>query len=372
MSYDARHPQALADPYAVHAQFGLTKVSPELLGMVGEHFSQGLYELRSMVAGCEASAAVPQALLDNVQDEMARLEYLGLQVQQLARVLGGHGRLTPEAFDLTQAVHQAIAQWTVTALRRGVTLKASAEPLVVDAVPGVVEQLLDLALDHAMRMGVAIDIDIDIGLQGLPPHPMVTLHVQGHAQAASQDAQDLHWQLFMLLAQASGLSAHRVVVGQAVSLLLGFPLAQPQGEAGSDSGAELPHTTPVAGQHVLLLEPHELVRLQAHRLMEAAGLQVRTVATIEQARQAAQDQLPDVLLIGLALEDKACMALVNELRLVQPGLRVIELVDDDSAFAISPPGGQAAGRLGRHDLARTLVAAVSQELDGLGRHCAPH
>lgn len=370
MSYDARHPQPLADPYAVHAQFGLAKVPPELLGMVGEHFSQGLYELRRMVAGCEASVAMPQTWLDTVQDELARLEYMGLQVQQLARVLGGHGRLTPEAFDLTQAVHQAIAQWTATASRRGATLKASAEPLMVDAAPGVVEQLLDFALDHAIRMGDTIDIDI--GLQGLPPHPMVTLHVQGNAEASSQGAQDLHWQLFMLLARASGLSAHRVMVGQALTLLLGFPLAQPPLETGSDNGAELPHTPLVAGQGVLLVEPNELVRLQAHRLMEGAGLQVITVATIDQARQAWQDHLPDVLVIGLALEDETCMAFVNELRLVQPRLRVIELVDDDSAFSISPPGGQAAGRLGRHDLARTLVAAVSQELDGLGSHPGPN
>ena len=47
---------------------------------------------------------------------------------------------------------------------------------------------------------------------------------------------------------------------------------------------------------------------------------------------------------------------------MQPRLRVVELVDDDSAFALSLPGSGAA-RIGRHDLARTLVPAVTQELD---------
>ena len=53
----------------------------------------------------------------------------------------------------------------------------------------------------------------------------------------------------------------------------------------------------------------------------------------------------------------------QRLRAVQPRLRVVELVDDDSAFALSLPGSGRAARIGRHDLARTLVPAVTQELD---------
>jgi hypothetical protein len=50
-------------------------------------------------------------------------------------------------------------------------------------------------------------------------------------------------------------------------------------------------------------------------------------------------------------------------RAAQPRLRVIELVDDDNAFAFSAPGSDSPARVGRHDMARTLVLAVSQELD---------
>ena len=47
----------------------------------------------------------------------------------------------------------------------------------------------------------------------------------------------------------------------------------------------------------------------------------------------------------------------------QPRLRVIELVDDDTAFAFSLPGVSNAARVGRHDLPRTLMPAIAQELD---------
>ena len=72
---------------------------------------------------------------------------------------------------------------------------------------------------------------------------------------------------------------------------------------------------------------------------------------------------PDVFVNGLASDEPDCSALIDELRAVQPRLRVIELVDDDNAFALSLPGSGHSGRVGRGDLARTLVAAISQELD---------
>jgi len=97
--------------------------------------------------------------------------------------------------------------------------------------------------------------------------------------------------------------------------------------------------------------------------MHDAGMQVDAVATLEQARAALRDRTPDVFVTGLAPDAGACGALIDELRALQPRLRIIELVDDDSAFALSLPGVGNAGRVGRSDLARTLVAAVSQELD---------
>jgi hypothetical protein len=55
--------------------------------------------------------------------------------------------------------------------------------------------------------------------------------------------------------------------------------------------------------------------------------------------------------------------LIEVLRAAQPRLRIVELVDDDDAFAFSVPGSDRPARVGRHDLARTLARAVAQEVD---------
>src|SRR4029079_4680661 len=63
------------------------------------------------------------------------------------------------------------------------------------------------------------------------------------------------------------------------------------------------------------------------------------------------------------VDDERCAALLESLRAEQPGLCVIELVDDDDAFSFSVPGSDVPARVGRHDLARTLTLALAQELD---------
>jgi hypothetical protein len=361
MSFDARSQHQPAVPAAVPAHFAHAKLAPEVLAKVGEAFAASLWGLQQRLAGLAPLAPAPQAALDASLAEVARLERLGVQIQGIARVLAGDGQATPESIDLAAAARQTLAEWAPAARRLGVHVEEPTEPLQVEAVAGVVEQLLDLAVDHALHSGDRLVVSA--AMQGLPAHPMLTLHVQrgaGRPAAGDESFNDLHWLLFSTLARASGLAPQRLVVGGAVVLMLGFPQAQPEAVR---SAALLPRTPIGVGRQILLLEPREMTRVQGHRLMHDAGMQVDAVQSVEQARSVLRDRTPDVLVTGVPTDDGACGALVDELRSTQPRLRVIELVDDDSAFALSLPGAGQAGRVGRSELARTLVQAVSQELD---------
>jgi len=132
-----------------------------------------------------------------------------------------------------------------------------------------------------------------------------------------------------------------------VTLMLGFPGdAEPSGE-GLRSAALLPRTPIAAGRQVLLFEPRELPRLQAQRLLHDAGLQVDAVGSLDQARSALRDRLPDVLVTGLGGDERNCAELIDELRAVQPRLRVIELVDDAVGKGAKVlTGGKATGGKG--------------------------
>lgn len=336
-------------------------IPPEVLGKVGEAFAVSLDALQRRLQALQPAA---QADAGAVRAAVDRLEQLAIQLQELARMLAGEGRPVVETIDLRQALGQACADWQAAARRRGVRLVGPpprGEAFAVRAVAAVLDQLIELLLDHATRLGNEVHCALE--RHGDAARPMLVVRVQREAGGRAADGIDeVHWLLFELLARARGMAPHRVAAGDTVTLMLEL------GEHGAGAAAPapligLPQTRVDAARQVLLLEPLERPRVLAHEMLRRAGLRVDVAASLEQARAALRERTPDLLVTGLAADQGECAALVEELRAVQPRLRVVELVDDDSAFALSLPGSSRPARVGRHDLARTLAAAVTQELD---------
>lgn len=351
-------------PDATQAHMTLARLAPAVLGKVGEAFATSLFALQQRLTALPPLLPPHRAEFDAALAAVGRLEQLGVQVQELARVLAGDGPCAPEGIDLRAAAAAAAQQWKAAAQRRASRLAgpgADSEPVEVEVAAGVLQQLLDLALDHATRRGSAVATEV--ALQGMPARPMLTLRVQRGGRSAADGVDEVHWLLSSVLARASGLAPHRVSAGDTVTLMLGFPGRDAAAEAAPRSAAQLPRTPVAVDRQVLLLEPHEMARVQAHRLLHDAGMQLDAVISLDQARRSLRERTPDVLVTGVPVDEPACGALIDELRAAAPRLRVIELVDDDTAFALSLPGAGQAGRVGRGELARTLVPAVSQELD---------
>ena len=336
-------------------------VPPEVLGKVGEAFAVSLDALQRRLAAPQASAADSEAVRAGVE----RLRHLAIQLQELARVLAAEGKPATETIDLREALVQACAGWQAAARRRGARLAGPpprGEAFAVRAVAGVLDQLIELLLDHATRLGDEVQCALE--RHGEAARPMLVLRVRREGGRAADGVDEVHWLLCELLARARGMTPYRVAAGDSVTLML--DLGEP---GGADAAPVAPLTglprtrMDVARRQVLLLEPLERPRVLALDLLRRAGLRVDVAASLEQARAALQERRPELLVTGLPSDRGECAALIEELRAVQPRLRVVELVDDDSAFALSLPGSGRAARIGRHDLARTLVPAVTQELD---------
>jgi CheY-like chemotaxis protein len=360
-----------ADPSPLAARFAPAKLPPGVLGKVGETFAGGLSSLQHSLGSIVAHGPEHQLALAASVAQLGRLQHLGVQLQAIARVMGGEGQSAPETIDLSAALRQKLDEFAEPARRKGIHLFGPLEPFEIVANAGVLEQLLDLAMESALEMSDCVEVRV--GVQGHAASPMLTVEVlrAPGAVAPGDDADfnDLHWQLFSVMARARGLVPQRVAVGDNVILMLEFPGAAP---AAADDGARSPvgnyRTSAVAERRVLVVEPYEFHRVQAHRLLHEVGMRVDAVASLDQARSSLRDGVPDVLITGIPVRDAEVGALLDELRAAHPRLRVIELVDDESAFAFafSSPGYANAARVGRQDLARTLVRAVAQELDATG------
>lgn len=296
--------------------------------------------------------------------ELAALEELGLQLQSAVRVLSGPAGARPERVDLGVAALQARAEWSRAFARAGATWAGPDQGCEVTTNPSVLKLLLDLALAHALGLGPRVTVGVL--LRGQPALATLRIEVSrpGGAlfQAQPGEAAELHWQLLTLLARHAGVIAERQVQAMAVELTLAWPPAGALALQPLPEPAMLPSTPLPAGLRVLLLEPHEPTRVQAERLMAAAGLKVRSAATVDQARGALTQQLPDLLVTGIACSDPAAALLLQDLRARHGALRVLELSPDPHAFATSLPQAGAPARVARDGLQRTLVAALAQEL----------
>jgi len=114
---------------------------------------------------------------------------------------------------------------------------------------------------------------------------------------------------------------------------------------------------------VLIVEPMDGARARARQILSDAGYAVDAFGAADEALACARAAHPDVLVSGLRVELHEGAALVQAVRLLQPRLRVIELVDDESPVAVSLPGAIAIARVGRINMAQTLPAMLAQELD---------
>jgi CheY-like chemotaxis protein len=364
--FDARHPDQPVVSIEMSAPLRLlapTLLAPEVLAKVGETFSIALSRLQATLATLAPLPLDRQAALARSLAEAARLEQLGISIQELGRILAGGSSLPIERIELAAATQAVIAQWTAPAERDRIALVRSSEPVDVDVNAAALAQLVELALSYALELGTGVEVSCAAGGKTAHPTLMIRSQLEQRPDTTIRETplDRLPWLLFVHLAHAIGLAPQRRVEGATLIVTLGFP-AEAAAPAANDT-VSTRSTRPIAGgRHVLLVEPREATRFEALRLMRGVGMDVDPAATLAQAIDSIRQRAPDIVVSGLRGDDAACRELIDAARAAQPRLRVVELVDDDDAFAFAA-GADRPARVGRHELGRTLLAAMAQELD---------
>jgi hypothetical protein len=367
MSFDARHPQDPPQARAatpMPAAMVMQKVSPVLLARIGETFAVALCGIQGSLTAIGALAESQQALLDTSLQRVGRLEEFGRRIQSTAHVLAGDASMPAERVDLAGAVRQVIDECTGSSSGSSVRILGPSTPCGVDVNAAALLELLSLGVAHALEVGSRVEIEAE--RTRFDRHTVLTIRAMrpDRAGAGSVEERDdeVHWLLFDELARAIGLAPLRTGDADGLTLTLAFPDADAP-VAIVDPSPALPHTASARGRRVMIVEPQERSRILAARLLHDAGMRVDAASSIEQGPRGRTETAPEIFVTGIPIADLRLHALVDELRAAQPRLRIIELVDDENAFDFSVPGSDSPARVGRGDLAQTLVRAVSQELD---------
>lgn len=338
-----------------------------LLAAFGTVAHEGLVSIRESLATLAPWPAASAEQLEGAMQQLDRLTGLCLQCSTAAGLMAGAALFELQQVDLADAVRRAAARrgrdWTGSI--------TSTEPCTLEINRQLLDALLDLALTFMGHGGAGSTATI--GLQGRPLRPALVLRTStGPASSNPVEANltALRWLLLSQLAQSAGLQARRTAMGSSLTVMLGFPTEATVAAPAKATAAGLPRTASPVGWHVLLIEPRDATRIEAHRLMREAGLAVDATESLLQAQEALRSSggtVPDIVVSGMPFDDLPRRALLDSARAAQPRLRIVELVDDDDAFDFSVPGSDHPARVARHELARTLVPAIMQELDAAWR-----
>lgn len=325
---------------------------PRAIGLIGD-------QLAAWASRAGVGAASPP---------LAELSGFAQQLQQVAH-LAGHPSAAPLAVvDMAAAARVVVDAARDKAERAGLALQLDGPPLLATMPAAAYTLLVELLVDQALACGERLHLSTT--WHGAPARPALRAELLRcpAVPGTDPDAGELPLLLAALLARSLGFAWLASEPGRPASLVLCPPLASEPRSAGhgaSSPGEGLPRTPPAAGGRVLLLDPVPSARELACQLLDGAGLSVMPAADLDQARDAVRAGDPDVLLTGLPLATTPGLtALIDDIRLRSPWLRVIELVDAPNAYAFSLPGEDAPGRLSRSELREHLLTAVAQEIDG--------
>jgi hypothetical protein len=178
---------------------------------------------------------------------LGQLEELGLQVQEVVRMLAAPAGAMPERVDLGVAALQARAEWAAALQRAGATWSGPERGCEVLTDPAVLKQLLDLAIGHALFLGASITLEVSTPAE----LPLAVIRIEVARSGATLfaarpgDAGELNWALLLALARHAGVHVERQEKALSVELLLGWP---PVGDGARDSPAPTPTPPPALVQ----------------------------------------------------------------------------------------------------------------------------
>jgi hypothetical protein len=351
-----------------------TDVVSALSAEMAVPLTQALQRVEAMTNSGRIDRAGLQALNQELQ-EARRLSVAG---QQLARLAAGQVRQVTERVPLEDTVKQVLAEHTPALEARGVQVKQFVRPVEVIVDAALLFNLVDtLARWSAGLAQSDIEFRIDVktwpalarlgcrfAIAGpsLPPdHPAAT--------PADNPLNTLTWRLVEQTARSMGLIVEHQLQKGEMQVRFEFPRTVGKDQLEGMSAFELDDpfapavsAKPLAGSQVLVVASRREVRLQVRDAIRNMGLVVDFAGSIDEAREFCMGGLPHAIVIESVLRGARFNNFRQEIKVSEPSVVFIELIEEGSVFEISGFGGLDMARVGRDAIGSSLPSALMFEL----------
>jgi uncharacterized protein with HEPN domain len=346
----------------------------ELMTQLGSEISGPLTAALERIVTLTTSGQIDRHSLRALRDEVEAARRAGMIGQQLARFASGRIRQSHESVDLTHLLKDVLLQRGRDLQSRGLPLRQVLKEaqVVADAslVFAMLNGLIDWCTEHAKST-----IDLRIDHTQWPVHARITCRfayrVAGDLlpDAPPSSLNTLAWRLVQHSAKAMGLEVERDEIGIETVAEIRFPRTV-EGDIGDAPAIPVPeaahissfNSKPLAGSHVLVVASRRDLRLQVREAVEAMGLILDFVPSVDEARAFCENGVPHAVVYESVLGGERLDELREDLRREIPGLPFIEIIEEGDVFKISAHDPKAVARVGRWGLKQALPSALNFEL----------
>ena len=337
----------------------------EVLGGVGAELSMPINTMRVFVQKVREAQGVSEQQMNELDEAIESAMQIARNSQQIARLAEGRLRQSHEKVCLDVVLKQALERLG----EKGIAFTSNIKPVEIIVDAALLASLIEAAVSWGADQGQPVAASLHI--KSWPEYALLHIKVASPqaGTAETSQADSLNWHLLTYLAQAMGVKLERELSAETgVTLLLEFSrtvrslegLTTTEVHTGEESVFQ--GTRSMAGQRLLLVANDMLVRSAVEEAGRLLGLRVDAVSAVARARDHLKLETPHLIIIDERLRDNDFDILINEVRVLNPDIGLVEVANAPNVFEISSWMDNSVTRLGRDVLRAKLPCVLSLEL----------
>jgi hypothetical protein len=348
---------------------------PEILGTIGEEFSQHLTHAMEMVAQVAANPRHLATNLTNTHFLIDGLRRKSMALQQISRLAQNRVRQSHEKLSLPQVAQGVLDERKAEHAALGMVVNTRYKPVDIIVDPGLLVSLIVGALDWVTEFGGVVRMDTS--MKTWPQHGVLTfVAAQGVRTQADIDRnaavnQSIAWHLLQQIAQAMGVGLEMDETVTKRTLTIEFPrtvvalegmtiMEMDAGPGHSSFGAV--NSNFIAGLQVMLISADYAFSNTVRDICKSMSLRFESAPSVEKAERMCEQQVPHLIVCEEHLCDDRYDALLEDLQRHTPGFPTILVSDESHGFEFSDWSGNSKSRVSRGQITEQLPGAMTIEL----------
>ncbi|MDP2163507.1 MAG: hypothetical protein Q8K21_04715 [Hydrogenophaga sp.] len=339
---------------------------PDFMASVADQITEGVSALHNQIDQLLARGRITKSEHLALSIPVDRVKLAGVSTQQINRFYSGRIRQSHEKVDMAELVEGVLQERKKELALLGIALRRKLKPVEVLIDPTVAHTFVNAVLDWGLPFGNRVDVRMD--LNAWPQHARLQVRVSndGVPPSSVTSSDNLSWMLIRQVALAAGgIEIERQLTDEGVGFTALFTrtVQAVDGISAVDlSDEQSSMFKSLSGTYVLTISPNLQIRADVRDALREIGIMSDSVVDFDQARDAIQSRMPNLIVVDSEIKDEAFDAFRRDLLREVFEFPFVEISPDDSSFDMSGFGELSMAKVGRGNIREALGTAVMFEL----------